>query len=162
MIENREDKYGGIPLEWKWMEKIHWERLKNRKRLFDPLFCKKQDVSDIWYTWCNFQSGKHRIFCRLDRFYANKDHFTFNLGDNGSPISVLLTTLSDHHPIICQVRLRDFLEKQATPKDKFLLNSSLVLDTDVLSAVKIVRMFNRRNRLLNSCVERWNQNVDSW
>lgn len=76
-------------------------------------------------------------------------------------MTIFLTTLSDHHPIISQVRLREYCENQETPKDKFFLNFSL-LDSDVLSAVKIIRMFNKRNRLLNSCVERWNQNVDSW
>lgn len=73
MIEHQEDKLEGLKLEWKSREKINWTRMKEKIKLFDPIEGKKNYYGSIWYTWCNFQQGRRRIYCRLDRVYANKN-----------------------------------------------------------------------------------------
>lgn len=70
MIENVEDKMGGIGMGWKGNESHFWKRMKAKLNLFDTLEGLRKDDTNIWYSWCNVQKGRRRIYCRLDRFYS--------------------------------------------------------------------------------------------
>lgn len=54
MVEHKDDKLGGANVEWRGGEKLHWERMKGIKRLFDPLDGLKQSYKGIWFTWCKY------------------------------------------------------------------------------------------------------------
>lgn len=50
MIESQNDKAGGLPFEWKNLEKPHWDRFKQHLQLFDPLEATKPDNPSLWHT----------------------------------------------------------------------------------------------------------------
>lgn len=162
MIENQDDKAGGIPFEWKCQEKPHWDRFKQHMQLFDPLEVSKSESSALWYTWCNFQQGPNRIYSRLGRFYVNKDFFSFSPNHLGNSVVVLLVTLSDHFPIIVVINTRNSIPNSNPFNKKFILNTSLLNDKDALIAIKMVRIFNMHSQHPQSHTLRWNRNVSSW
>ena len=72
MIECPKDKVGGGKFEWKNNEMFFWNRFKRTFGINDPMAGLKGGHEGIWYTWCNNQANKARIYCRLDRIYINK------------------------------------------------------------------------------------------
>ena len=161
MVENQEDKLGGLPFAWKHQEKIYWDQCKHKLNLFDPLEGQRNVTPGLWFTWCNFKQGHNRIYSRLYRFYVNSDFFSFSPNHQKSPVFASSSTLSDHLPIIALINIRNALPPSTHHNDKFILNTSLLNDQDTIIAVKMVRMFNLVNNF-SSHVDRWNRNVSSW
>lgn len=162
MVENQIDKKGGANLEWKGRERIHWDRMKNLKNLFDQHDGLRHLHKSIWYTWCNFQRGSNRIYCRLDRFYLNKNNFSFILDNQASTVVVWSVTLLDHHPIIAHIVTRNNTLAQPSNQEKFLLNTKLLEDQDTLASLSIIRQFNRWDTATRSHIVRWNKMVKRW
>lgn len=135
MVESQQDKSRGNPFIWKDNEKIHWNKLINSKTLFDPLAGNKASNPGIWHTRCNFQQGHSRIYSRLDRFYSNKNVFSFLPDNQNNIVLVTTTTLSDHHPIFTRISLNFTPVHPRMTNPKFILNTSLLLDEDILAAI---------------------------
>ncbi|XP_059076993.1 uncharacterized protein LOC131876187 [Cryptomeria japonica] len=153
MIENCDDKMGGNAFEWKGFEKSHWDRMKFKKNLFDPLFGNKANTRGLWNTWCNFQKGCNRIYCRLDHFYANKDVFSFIHSNHGNSVVVWPFTLSHHHPITAHIKLANSLPANVVGPKKFILNTNLLKDLDALAAINLIRLLNKDNKNLASHID---------
>lgn len=136
--------------------------MKNIRRGFDPLEGLKHVHKGIWFTWCKYQKGRSRIYCRLDRFYADKDFFSFTPNSLGNSVMVWPVSLSDHHPIAAHICLRDSTPPQTSHNDKFTVNTKLLEDQDILAAIFIIRQINRWNQDTQSLISRWNKNVNSW
>lgn len=119
--------------------------MKNIKKLFDPLEGLKHVRKGIWFTWCNFQKAGSRIYSRLDRFYTNKDFFSFIPDLQDSSVAVRPSSLSDHHPIFAEIVTRNSSKPLNKTGGKFILNNNLLKDQDVLAAIHIVRVFNKWN-----------------
>lgn len=161
MTESQNDKAGSLPFEWKNLEKPHWDRFKQHLQLFNPLEATKPDNPNLWHTWCNFQQSTNWIYSRLDRFYANKDFFSFSPNQFGNVVVVLPTTLSDHFPILAIINIRNSITPCHSRNKKFLLNTSLLQDEDVLIVVKLTRLFNLQPHLPQSPLSRWKTNISS-
>lgn len=52
----------------------------------------KKESKIIWFTWHNYHKGK-KIYSRLDRFYANRDFFNFDLTKGGDRVNMHPYTL---------------------------------------------------------------------
>ena len=107
MVENQDDKSGGLPFAWKHQEKFYWDRCKHKLNLFDPMEGCRRDDTSLWFTWCNFWQGSRRIYSRLDRFYVNSDFFSFSPNQQQSPVFASSSTLSDHLPIVALINIRN-------------------------------------------------------
>ena len=59
MIECPKDKVGGGKFDWKNNE----NRFKRTFGINDPKMGLKGGHEGIWYTWCNNQANKARIYC---------------------------------------------------------------------------------------------------
>jgi hypothetical protein len=162
MVESHLDKSGGNPFHWKDNERSFWNKLLSSKCLFDPIAGRKDVNPGLWHTWCNFQQGNARIYSRLDRFYANKLFFSFPPDSVGNIVHVIATILSDHHPILTKVNFICSPIQHKPKSNKFILNSSLLLDEDVLAAVQIIRGLNNINLKHLSHTDRWNTNLSTW
>ncbi|XP_059067540.1 uncharacterized protein LOC131858343 [Cryptomeria japonica] len=162
MVESQTNKVGGNPFRWKDSENMHWSKFISSKNLFDPLANIKDCNPRIWHTWCNFQQGSDRIYSRLDRFYGNKDYFSFLPDQNGNVVLVTATTLSDHHPIFTRISFHSVPSKQRPTCNKFILNAKLLQDEDVLCAIQIIRNFNHINLKDSSLINIWKANLMSW
>lgn len=77
MVEHKIDKAGGLPHCWKGNEMYFWFKFKRKFNLVDPMENMHDKFQDIWFTWCNNQSGKHRVYCRLDRVYGDSSSISF-------------------------------------------------------------------------------------
>lgn len=108
-----------------------------------------------------FPIGGRRIYNRLDEFYVNKYTFKFKKDEGGSCIKVIPYTLFDHHPIVAKISTNDSSLAPRSKKDGFALNTKLLEDEDVLSAICIIRHFNSWIVELTSVVDRWVQNTKS-
>lgn len=71
-------------------------------------------------------------------------------------------TLSDHFPILAVINTRNAIPMSSSCSKKFILNTSLLKDKDILGAIKVVRLFNLQPQLPQSCTLRWTRNVSSW
>ena len=162
MVESQIDKVGGNPFIWKDCENLHWSKFIFSKNLFDPLANNKDSNPGLWHTWCNFQQGHARIYSRLDRFYGNKDYFSFLPDHIGNVVLVTATTLSDHHPIFTRVSFNSAPIRQKPACNKFILNTKLLQDEDVLCAIQIIRNINKFNLKDSSMTDRWKANLLSW
>lgn len=162
MVERCEDKNGGNPFEWRIQEKPHWDILVHHKGLFDPLAGNQKSHSGPWFTWCNSQQGGNIIYSRLDRIYANKDFFSFVLTDSGNHLNVLPSTISDHHPIFALINHSASPPPPPHPCYKFLLNISLLKDSMIPAAIKMIRFLNLHNNNLASPIVRRNFNLHAW
>lgn len=162
MVEHKDDKSGGIENEWKGGEKIHWDRMKSMKILIDPLEGLKHVNKGIWFAWCNFQNASSKIYSKLDRFYTNKDFFSFIPDHQGFLVVVRPSSLLDHHPIFVEIVSRSANKPHSKNGGKFILNNNLLKDQDVLAAIHIVRMFNKWNPSSGSYINNWDTLVKSW
>lgn len=162
MVINPQDKQGGNKVEWKGTERIQWERMTNKLKLLDPLAGKKGEYKSIWYTWCNHQQYNKRVYCRLDRFYFNKDFFEINKNDGGIQYAFIPYTLSDHHPIMIGLKVMGNNISTVNPRLNFKMNASLLQDEDLKCAPCLVRLFNKYSNPQLSNIDRWNQNIKTW
>ncbi|XP_059077178.1 uncharacterized protein LOC131876287 [Cryptomeria japonica] len=162
MIENQEDKLGGLPFSWKEQERLTWNNFKRTKSLFDPLRGSKNNNPSLWFTWCNFQKGQYRIYSRLDRFYLNSNFFSVIPDKNNNLVLVSPTTLSDHHPISISLNLGCSPIYSNHSNRKFILNTSLLEDNDILAAISIIRLINESHFPSLSYIRRWSLDVSAW
>ncbi|GLJ49275.1 hypothetical protein SUGI_1041170 [Cryptomeria japonica] len=162
MIESQADKEGGLPFTWKDGEKLHWDRMKINKLLYDPLAGNKDLSPGIWHTWCNFQQGANRIYSRLDRFYANKNLFSVLPDKWGNTVLATSTILSDHHPIKTRFIFNNSPTHCRASDSKFILNTSLLEDEDVLAVVHIISLINKSHFPHLNNIEKWDLNVTTW
>ncbi|XP_059072101.1 uncharacterized protein LOC131872684 [Cryptomeria japonica] len=162
MVEHQDNKGGGLPFAWKDMKKSHWFKMKNSLQLYDPLAGNKNNNPGPWYTWCNHQQGNDRIYSRLDRFYANRNLFSFLPNDLGNSVLVTPSTLSDHHPITASFTFNRAPIRPNTTNSKFLLNVSLLKDTNLLAAIHIINIINKTNFPKDLKRDIWNRNIPAW
>lgn len=134
----------------------------NKLRLIDPIARRKKELKSIWFTWCNYQQLSRRVYCRLDRFYYNRDFFDIQKDVRGEKYYVSPYTLLDHHPIIISIGLANPMASTPNPSSSFLLNVALLEDVDIKCDIGYIRMFNKHNKSLASCVDKWNQYVKNW
>lgn len=162
MIENSEDKKGGLNMEWKGSEKHFWMSLKSKLNLLDPLEGMKCDNNTIWYTWCNARKGGRRIFCRLDKFYANMELEAWYILNDGIRGMVYPYTLSNHHPIKANIIINNEGRKVSKNRGNFILNTKLLKDDDCKA--NIITLREVKKWILKGLIpiERWNQNVNGW
>lgn len=162
MVEHKDEKLGGVVIEWKGGEKPHWDKMKNMKRFFDALEGLKHVHKGIWFTWCNFQKVGNKIYSRLDRFYTNRDFLSFILDHQGYLVVVKPSSLSDYHPIFVEIVTRSANKPHSKVGGKLILNNNLLKDQDILTTVHIVRMFNKWNPSSGSYINNWDTSVKSW
>lgn len=162
MVESQNDKSGGNPFNWKDQEYVHWSNFIRNKNLFDPLANSKDTHPGIWHTLCNFQQGHARIYSRLDRFYGNKDFISFLPDNNNVIVKVTATTLSDHHPIFTRINISSGPTRQKSVCSKFLVNTELLQDVDVLCAIHIIRNYNFFNLKEYSMIDKWKATLPDW
>jgi hypothetical protein len=162
MIENQEDKMGGLPFSWKDQERKTWYNFKISKSLFDPLSGNRNSNSGLWFTWCNFQKGQARIYSRLDRFYLSSNFFSVLPNEHNRIVNIFPSTLSDHHPISISISLGSFQARNKQDYHKFLLNTNLLKDEDILAAISIIRLINNSQYPSLSHIDRWKMNVAAW
>lgn len=72
------------------------------------------------------------------------------------------TLLSDHHPISVHISFAKSPSYSITNNPRFILNNSLLLDEDILSAIHLIRIINQNSLLSLSPIDIWSQNVSSW
>lgn len=162
MVESQQDKTGGNPFSWKDNEKPHRNKMLNTKLLFDPLTGNKTTNPRIWYTQCNFQHGPSWIYSRLDQFYGNKIFFSFLPDKQNNIILIMFTTFSNHRPIYAYIRLNNAPVHIRTLNSKFILNSNLLHDEDVLATIQIIFHMNKFNSPNYSQIDRWKMNLPAW
>lgn len=103
----------------------------------------KRENKNIWYTWCNYQKENKRIYCRLDRFYANEDFFSFDQTWDKGREKVYPFSLFDHHPIKVKILIANDKPKVFMRKKKIILNNSLLKNEDCNEAVFTLREINK-------------------
>ena len=119
---------------------------------------------DIWFTWCNNQRVKQRVYCRLDRVYGEVSSVSFKQDQYHAPVQVFPASLSDHSPIYtCCLFVGDrSKEERKRNENNFKLNISLLDDMDNLEAIQMVSdLTSMSNPLLNT-IELWNLKVETW
>ena len=72
------------------------------------------------------------------------------------------TTLSDHHPISISINLGCSPTLRNNVNNKFILNTSLLNDEDILAAISIIRLINESHYPSLSCIDRWTMNISAW
>lgn len=133
----------------------------NKLNLLDPIDSRKQHLNSVWFTWCNYQQLTKRIYCRLDRFYFNKNHFDIIKANNGDQYSISPFTLSDHQPILMCIGLSASLPPPTVRTNCFTLNSRLLDDADLCSTMAFTRLFNKSRKPKLSNINRWTLNIKS-
>ena len=136
--------------------------MMNKLNLFDPLAGMRHESKGIWFTWSNFQKGDRRIYLRLDRFYLNKMWFSYKPQSDNNCVKVIPYTLSDHHPIMASYQMIGEQCIESPPKQSFALNTSLLKDDAVKSAIRVIVWYNEKVVRHESSIERWEQTSKSW
>jgi len=129
MVEKFVDKQSHNPFRWNLGEREAWFFLKNKLSLYDPnsTFSPSNFQESHWFTWSNLQAGNNRILKRLDRaMLLESDSFCFeNLISQYPPVYVVSdTTLSDHAPIVFNIKYNHIPERIFKPQR--YMNTSLL------------------------------------
>lgn len=108
-------------------------------------------VFQSFYFAHNFHSHK------LEKFYANKNYFSFNKDDKGINIKVSPYTLSYHHPLQASIYFKHNSSMVHSKKDKFFLNVTLLEDDNCNCVAYMIRLFNKWGISNRSESEKWDQ-----
>ncbi|XP_059064486.1 uncharacterized protein LOC131856648 [Cryptomeria japonica] len=82
--------------------------------------------------------------------------------NNNDIVKTIATTLSDHHPILARVNFISTPTNPSPRKHKFILNTSLLMDDDVLVALQIINGINKLNFRNCSKLDMWLYNISTW
>ena len=82
----------------------------------------------IWYTWCNNQENKARIYYTLDRIYISKHEMSTIQKVGQYPINGIPVSMSDHSPIsgMININKEGQQDEHQCKKTLFKLNVSLL------------------------------------
>ena len=105
-----------------------WNRFKRTFGINDPMMGLKGGHEGIWYTWCNNQENKARIYCRLDRIYINKHEMSTIQKAGQYLINVIPVSMFDHSPNCGMININKEgqQDENQCKKTLFKLNVSLV------------------------------------
>lgn len=80
-----------------------WNNFKRTFNLINPVTKKRIERGGIRFTWCNNQSRKKRIYCRMDRCYLDYSIFFVKHPSTHYLDTIVPSSISNYSPIYIEI-----------------------------------------------------------